>query len=1384
MRKNKQVIKIIAIMAILFGVSMPMNIINASEWTDYLDEKSAEVLASFSWSSAISDSSKIWDGSVDVVTNEDNEGYFHVKTPQQFRWALENDKNVRLDNDLDLGGRNGIVWTKLANAITAKIDGNGYTLYNLNALENSMLEAGSNFEMFDINFESARIEGGGKTGIITPTVHGYRIHNVSVNNSLTIGDGDYIAILVSGIQAANESSEISNVFIKNSNVIAKSGRHHSLIAGGFDMTQVSYSATVDCTLISYGSHSGGFIGCSDQASTVENCFSNSTVYGYKETSAFAGLAGYRAGTEFKNCYVAGKVEGNSNISGFAFTLGSAENCYSTAMVGILNGGLNIAGMNYSSANAQFAKAKYKDIYVAGEVGDLTTPINKQDQVSAITVQTPLESENCYYDKQTTGMREDGEEKATGIYGVLTKDKHSAGTLYSGLTSAPGANGFKGFTDNSQWVFEEGVYPQLAVFANADENIWKENTDAVKAYSKASVQTIYLENYEKDYNENELPLTTYDTIRDITAKFSMSDGNWKSGYNTDGTFSEKLTVVNGKTYKILNLETINEKQWVTDFAPGVDWMQVRTTVNGEEGSRILRLCPTINLDPGIGQTVIVGNSYDHRLNASLAYTNAVSLANNLFLFEGSYNNATGNSNILNVSKMSEVDRLMGKTGNKMHVLVYNFATGDISQNASFTINELNDKLQNDVEVSTPHPLDEMYTGKEVFDKKENGFHLLEYVWELPDGRYVRNGKMITVKDVPFDIKANIVNDITQEPTGINLNDSMVKLGIAVGNNKTLSSNRVSQSSLEVNYGNAVTISWESPTDGQGNPINSLVDASLKSGTNYTEWRMGKYNKELNQFEITMYDYSIVKNTKDGSYNVVGHEINRVYPVVKTGDTYSVTFDFDSTLYKDVEDNIQLDLKFDNMASYTVKYDTNGGNSINDKIGVKFYDDNLLAQPPIKDGNTFLGWKFNDSFVSSNTKYNDLVFDDDTVMNITLQAQWQANNYSVKYDTGFEDIVINEKKGVLWNDNNLLPEQPRKDGYAFIGWQINDKLVSQNDTYGSLTTNQTPESFVTLKAKWLPLKDYSVIYNTNGGFLPYGIESVITGMKYEDVVVTPLPTRVGYTFKGWEYKGIKIKDNATYKAVVGDAKIKQIELVAQWEVNTYKVDFKYSSKNNPEGVLEPSGVTKNYGEIIDEPKMKIPNKWKFDGWYTNKECNDKYDFKTKIVTNMTLYGKWSYEDSTKPNIPINPVKPTLPPMEDEGIKSPNTNPKYKETIVIITKNIPLSKAKKEISNSMLKNYITIEKTDYRVVAYDVKAKVGSYSVEIRLNNGEQFSVVLQVFDDTKSKGELCLINSECCIHWIMMLLLIIFSGYSLLSINNDRNKKKQLRKELEELRKNEA
>ncbi len=379
---------------------------------------------------------------------------------------------------------------------------------------------------------------------------------------------------------------------------------------------VSYCYSVNNLLCGTGGHSAGFISCDGgNGLNISNCFSDNEIYGSCYVAAF------RGGTygDTTNCFVTGKLEGYKKLAGFTWSWNyqsansniekrTFTNCYTTTLVGMRTGSEHQAGFAvhmhvtdsdntaYSSNNGR--SDIYINCYAAGEVGNYDLDLDSSNSINQRTMNSNAESatgnaycggfvddysdfdstsswSNCYYDKQTTAMREwvsgnlqvgwDGTNSSlSAVKGVLTTDSDKSGT---GLTSEPGAGattdgdgntvdyGFTGFktsglaTGASSWVYTTDHYPQLSVFSSASTSDWGDAATAqkVKDFSLASVSTVFLDNWENGYDWNDVGVRsskstdaynrdvsattdhrgswqTYDTVREIIRDFTVTGKN--------------------------------------------------------------------------------------------------------------------------------------------------------------------------------------------------------------------------------------------------------------------------------------------------------------------------------------------------------------------------------------------------------------------------------------------------------------------------------------------------------------------------------------------------------------------------------------------------------------------------------------------------------------------------------------------------------------------------------------------------------------------------------------------------------------------------------------------------------------------------------------------
>lgn len=81
-------------------------------------------------------------------------------------------------------------------------------------------------------------------------------------------------------------------------------------------------------------------------------------------------------------------------------------------------------------------------------------------------------------------------------------------------------------------------------------------------------------------------------------------------------------------------------------------------------------------------------------------------------------------------------------------------------------------------------------------------------------------------------------------------------------------------------------------------------------------------------------------------------------------------------------------------------------------------------------------------------------------------------------------------------------------------------------------------------------------------------------------------------------------------------------------------------------ENSVVVVEDGETVAEPTEPTCDGYTFEGWYTEPECVNAYDFDTPVTQDITLYAKWVEDEE-----PTDPTDPTDPGTDSE---EPGTDP----------------------------------------------------------------------------------------------------------------------------------
>lgn len=468
-------------------------------------------------------------------------------------------------------------------------------------------------------------------GILIGRVDGYNGGNIFLENCSTLRSYIYGTSHIGGMTACQYN--IGKYQVKYNAEFPKSPEVWMEKGGAVFPEMVENCYSVDCEVFSNGEDSGAILSCGD-GFICRNCFTNNTMYGNKKTGAYIGRVvtqsspnaslyddghGRTLNESFINCFSSGSVEGSEKIGGFTGFQNSGSNqnsgacvyinCYSTAMVGMEYAGTELGGFIGNEDTYKYAKQRpavnlpdgtqsnnYGDVYIncyaAGEVGNILTDTSTQATGNSLggflgNVSTPGNGTyyNCYYDKQTTAMRE----RACGVqnnFSVGNSQIPGVTGVYTQKSTAKNVNGLadnvRMSNDDTTWEYKNGFYPMLKVFiANyAFKTDFDENrSKLVEEYARASVATVLLNHYDTilgsngiERNANSDDATVYDTVRDITSKFELTTNDtlgitWgkDTEKNTSRGLADKFGGENGFSLDYTTVKQNKDNDW--DYLPG-------------------------------------------------------------------------------------------------------------------------------------------------------------------------------------------------------------------------------------------------------------------------------------------------------------------------------------------------------------------------------------------------------------------------------------------------------------------------------------------------------------------------------------------------------------------------------------------------------------------------------------------------------------------------------------------------------------------------------------------------------------------------------------------------------------------------------------------------
>ena len=757
-------------------------------------------------------------------------GYYEVYSAEQFRYAItlppSQGIKIKLMSNMDLNGAN-YKWDGVnAGRKSITLDGNGHTIYNLGMIltnqSSGMIYNGS-VTVSNLTVTNAKLVWNVSNGV---TASGWN------DTKLDKGAG-FAGLFVSQYDAA---SSITKLLIENSTfaqtsplpyasgglggighfpsvTIRQSGVVDCIIGGlghpgallSFaDDANVSYSYTTGCRIYALrGAHGGILASCSSNPCTFTNCIASGEMYAQSDSGGFIGSP-VRGGT-ITNCAATGKLEAYLGSGGF-ISSASVEsswqnetkitNCYTTVLVGLRSDTSRVGGF-FDNLSQQLKKVTIKNCYAAGEVGDFSTNLSNPQNTggfSAVFSSSKSALTNCYYDKQTTAMREwaSGNQKTLpGVTGLLTSTSTKGGT---GMAS--GSDFGLGTTD---WTYTAGHYPQLNVFAKATAANWGGEAAAslVRAASSVSTATVFLNTWDEgydwdnfgvrssgkvDYNRDVAAGTlhkagkyTYDTVREIISPFTVTDGTWGELIPGGAKTQMKAAALSSPATKNVVIKADNTG---TVEDPGLNWFSVTNADpqgSGASLSRPLRLIGYMSIDAGNNRTVAESNAvedgtrYDHRRGVTLTMMDEIT--DNLVVgpdndkfwstakragyptvsnddpawSTGFYGVPTDHTNHLATRFSASKDAIL----NTEIWRVEKDASGNYKKDSDgnyvtkYSVKVTGEGTSGGTSGAAPTQDERKWVGTDHFSVFEKQMYVVSYYWQLADGRYVTDSKLVEI-----------------------------------------------------------------------------------------------------------------------------------------------------------------------------------------------------------------------------------------------------------------------------------------------------------------------------------------------------------------------------------------------------------------------------------------------------------------------------------------------------------------------------------------------------------------------------------------------------------------------------------------------------------------
>lgn len=373
---------------------------------------------------------------------------------------------------------------------------------------------------------------------------------------------------------------------------------------------------------------------------------------------------------------------------------------------------------------------------------------------------------------------------------------------------------------------------------------------------------------------------------------------------------------------------------------------------------------------------------------------------------------------------------------------------------------------------------------------------------------------------------------------------------------------------------------------------VIDIKVNTALNKTEYSVGDVWSNAGGVLTLIMDNNTEKNIPFTTDGVVVTP-----PDLNTAGTKTVRIEYDgyATTYQitvaAVKHTVTLNLNYE-------------GAGVAKKLEV---GDNMTAtlMPETRDGYRFDGW------YTEATGGEEFDVTTRITADIQLYAHW-TEIFDLIFNLNYTDAPaatsVKVANGEIVNATDI-PATTRS-GFIFNGWFT----AATGGTAYDLSEGVTAD--VELFAQWTEIAEDITIYTVTFDYNYADAPTVTTSQVVEDTAVSKPavdPTRVAYKFNGW-FTAPEGGEEYNFTAPVTT----DMTLYAQWTLEYYVINYKYildgSVKDYTTKNVKPDSMTAAAAMPTEEGYV-----FNLGEWYTDESCTTRFDFKTKINQNYTLYAK---------------------------------------------------------------------------------------------------------------------------------------------------------------------